>query len=235
MYVLCCDLPLSSGRCEVQPVRSSACWCGPSLSASPPVIQVTQLYHQKLEHLQWTPVLLFFLFLFFFFYIFSPPLTPEHSTSLMLESYYIPFFCGFFLQSLWLLLPSITTPFSAFQIIAAVWPSGLGVGSDAAFNSRSYWVKREQVYTAAAWFTYVSLCAMAQGMFYVAEDFILRTLCKFRNSIWNYMVQPQIKWIVLKNFVGMLIFAPPTVAARLDQFDPAVTKPKFGFLTKKTR
>ncbi|KAM6971417.1 sorting nexin-16 isoform 1-T1 [Tautogolabrus adspersus] len=40
----------SSGRCEVQPVRSSACWCGPSLSASPPVIQVTQLYHHKLEH-----------------------------------------------------------------------------------------------------------------------------------------------------------------------------------------
>lgn len=177
----------------------------------------------------------FFFIFVFFFNIFSPPLTPEHSTSLMLESYYIPFFCGFFLQSLWLLLPSITTPFSAFQIIAAVWPSGLGVGSDAAFNSRSYWVKREQVYTAAAWFTYVSLCAMAQGMFYVAEDFILRTLCKFRNSIWNYMVQPQIKWIVLKNFVGMLIFAPPTVAARLDQFDPAVTKPKFGFLTKKTR
>ncbi|XP_049421637.1 sorting nexin-16 isoform X1 [Epinephelus fuscoguttatus] len=39
----------TGGRCEVQPVRSSACWCGPSLSTSPPVIQVTQLYHQKLE------------------------------------------------------------------------------------------------------------------------------------------------------------------------------------------
>ncbi|XP_042366368.1 sorting nexin-16 isoform X1 [Plectropomus leopardus] len=39
----------TGGRCEVQPVRSSACWCGPSLSSSPPVIQVTQLYHQKLE------------------------------------------------------------------------------------------------------------------------------------------------------------------------------------------
>ncbi|TKS88024.1 Sorting nexin-16 [Collichthys lucidus] len=37
-------------KCEVQPVRSSACWCGPSLSTSPPVIQVTQLYHEKLEH-----------------------------------------------------------------------------------------------------------------------------------------------------------------------------------------
>ncbi|CAJ1081853.1 sorting nexin-16-like isoform X2 [Xyrichtys novacula] len=45
------DMPEDSGgRCEVQPVRSSACWCGPSLSASPPVIQVTQLFHQKLEH-----------------------------------------------------------------------------------------------------------------------------------------------------------------------------------------
>ncbi|XP_035514734.1 sorting nexin-16 isoform X2 [Morone saxatilis] len=45
------DMPDDTGgRCEVQPVRSSACWCGPSLSASPPVIQVTQLYHQKLEH-----------------------------------------------------------------------------------------------------------------------------------------------------------------------------------------
>uniref|UniRef100_A0A8C6T567 Sorting nexin-16 n=1 Tax=Neogobius melanostomus TaxID=47308 RepID=A0A8C6T567_9GOBI len=27
-------------------VRSTACWCGPSLSTSPPVIEVTQLYHQ---------------------------------------------------------------------------------------------------------------------------------------------------------------------------------------------
>ncbi|XP_037612632.1 sorting nexin-16 isoform X1 [Sebastes umbrosus] len=42
----------TGGRCEVQPVRSSACWCGPSLSTSPPVIQVTQLYHQKLEQKQ---------------------------------------------------------------------------------------------------------------------------------------------------------------------------------------
>ncbi|GAA6219434.1 sorting nexin-16 isoform X1 [Lates japonicus] len=40
------DMPDDAGgRCEVQPVRSSACWCGPSLSTSPPVIQVTQLYH----------------------------------------------------------------------------------------------------------------------------------------------------------------------------------------------
>lgn len=39
----------TGGRCEVQPVRSSACWCGPLLSTSPPVIQVTQLNQQKLE------------------------------------------------------------------------------------------------------------------------------------------------------------------------------------------
>uniref|UniRef100_A0A668AZY5 Sorting nexin-16 n=1 Tax=Myripristis murdjan TaxID=586833 RepID=A0A668AZY5_9TELE len=38
------------GRCKIEPVRSSACWCGPSLSASPPVIQVTQLYHRQPEH-----------------------------------------------------------------------------------------------------------------------------------------------------------------------------------------
>ncbi|KAM8882312.1 sorting nexin-16 isoform 1-T1 [Synchiropus picturatus] len=37
------------GSCEVQLVRSSVCWCGPSLSVSPPVIQVTQLAHQKLD------------------------------------------------------------------------------------------------------------------------------------------------------------------------------------------
>ncbi|CAI5673844.1 sorting nexin-16 isoform X1 [Oreochromis niloticus] len=45
------DIPEDTGgRCEVQPVRSSACWCGPSLSVSPPVIQVTQLYHKNSEH-----------------------------------------------------------------------------------------------------------------------------------------------------------------------------------------
>uniref|UniRef100_A0A3Q3JSA3 Sorting nexin-16 n=1 Tax=Monopterus albus TaxID=43700 RepID=A0A3Q3JSA3_MONAL len=38
------DMPDDTG-CEVQPMQSSACWCGPSLSASPPVIKVTQLYH----------------------------------------------------------------------------------------------------------------------------------------------------------------------------------------------
>ncbi|XP_034998322.1 sorting nexin-16 isoform X1 [Hippoglossus stenolepis] len=39
------DMPGDTGgRCEVQLVRSSACWCRPTLSASPPVIQVTQLY-----------------------------------------------------------------------------------------------------------------------------------------------------------------------------------------------
>ncbi|XP_041824496.1 sorting nexin-16 [Melanotaenia boesemani] len=37
----------AGGRCDVQLVRSSACWCRPSLSTSPPVIQVTQLSHQK--------------------------------------------------------------------------------------------------------------------------------------------------------------------------------------------
>ena len=56
MFSLCCNLPLPSGKCEVQPVRSSACWCGPSLSTSPPVIQVTQLYHPKMKHWQPTPV-----------------------------------------------------------------------------------------------------------------------------------------------------------------------------------
>ncbi|XP_069007463.1 sorting nexin-16 isoform X1 [Embiotoca jacksoni] len=45
------DMPADTGgRCEVEPVRSSACWCGPTLGVSPPVIQVTQLYHKKLEH-----------------------------------------------------------------------------------------------------------------------------------------------------------------------------------------
>uniref|UniRef100_A0A3B4WDJ6 Sorting nexin-16 n=1 Tax=Seriola lalandi dorsalis TaxID=1841481 RepID=A0A3B4WDJ6_SERLL len=34
------DMPDDTGgKCEVQVVRSSACWCGPSLSTSPPVIQ----------------------------------------------------------------------------------------------------------------------------------------------------------------------------------------------------
>ncbi|XP_054621322.1 sorting nexin-16 isoform X2 [Dunckerocampus dactyliophorus] len=38
------DIPSNSGdTCEVHLGKSSACWCGPSLSASPPVIQVTQL------------------------------------------------------------------------------------------------------------------------------------------------------------------------------------------------
>uniref|UniRef100_A0A1A8N6J4 Sorting nexin-16 n=1 Tax=Nothobranchius rachovii TaxID=451742 RepID=A0A1A8N6J4_9TELE len=36
----------AGGSCEVQPVQTSACWCRPSLSVSPPVIQVTQLYHK---------------------------------------------------------------------------------------------------------------------------------------------------------------------------------------------
>ncbi|MED6264840.1 hypothetical protein CHARACLAT_019240, partial [Characodon lateralis] len=44
------DIPNdASDRCQLQPVRSSACWCRPSLSASPPVIQVTQLFHKKTE------------------------------------------------------------------------------------------------------------------------------------------------------------------------------------------
>nr|XP_054607301.1 sorting nexin-16 isoform X2 [Nothobranchius furzeri] len=36
----------AGGSCEVQPVQTSACWCRPSLSVSPPAIQVTQLYHK---------------------------------------------------------------------------------------------------------------------------------------------------------------------------------------------
>ncbi|XP_075899270.1 sorting nexin-16 isoform X1 [Nelusetta ayraudi] len=36
-------------RCDVQLARSSACWCAPPLSVSPPVIQVTQFYHHKAE------------------------------------------------------------------------------------------------------------------------------------------------------------------------------------------
>ncbi|KAK9528006.1 hypothetical protein VZT92_014510 [Zoarces viviparus] len=39
----------TGGRCEVQPLQSSACWCGPPLSVSPPVIEVTELHHQELE------------------------------------------------------------------------------------------------------------------------------------------------------------------------------------------
>ncbi|XP_014901417.1 sorting nexin-16 isoform X1 [Poecilia latipinna] len=37
----------TGGRCRLQPVRSAACWCGPALSTSPPVIQVTQLFHKS--------------------------------------------------------------------------------------------------------------------------------------------------------------------------------------------
>ncbi|KAM4719124.1 sorting nexin-16 isoform 1-T1 [Anableps anableps] len=44
------DTPDDTGdRCQLHPVRSSACWCGPVLSTSPPVIQVTQLFHKKTE------------------------------------------------------------------------------------------------------------------------------------------------------------------------------------------
>uniref|UniRef100_A0A3Q2PRZ6 Sorting nexin-16 n=1 Tax=Fundulus heteroclitus TaxID=8078 RepID=A0A3Q2PRZ6_FUNHE len=44
------DMPDDPGdRCQLQPVRSSACWCRPSLGTSPPVIQVTQLFHKKSE------------------------------------------------------------------------------------------------------------------------------------------------------------------------------------------
>lgn len=42
-HPLMCFFLSLRGKCEVQLVRSSACWCGPSLSSSPPVIQVTQL------------------------------------------------------------------------------------------------------------------------------------------------------------------------------------------------
>ncbi|XP_077480974.1 sorting nexin-16 [Stigmatopora argus] len=45
------DMPNEhSGTCEVHLDRSSACWCGPSLSASPPIIQVTQLEQQRMGY-----------------------------------------------------------------------------------------------------------------------------------------------------------------------------------------
>ncbi|XP_017335842.2 sorting nexin-16 isoform X1 [Ictalurus punctatus] len=38
------DMPEETGSCEHQASRSSsACWCGPTISSSPPVIQVTQV------------------------------------------------------------------------------------------------------------------------------------------------------------------------------------------------
>uniref|UniRef100_A0A3B5LP05 Sorting nexin-16 n=1 Tax=Xiphophorus couchianus TaxID=32473 RepID=A0A3B5LP05_9TELE len=40
------DTPDDTG-CRLQPVRSAACWCGPALGTSPPVIQVTQLFHKN--------------------------------------------------------------------------------------------------------------------------------------------------------------------------------------------
>lgn len=47
LNILICSL--CRHRCEILPVRASTCWCGPSLSVSPPVIQVAQFYHQKWE------------------------------------------------------------------------------------------------------------------------------------------------------------------------------------------
>lgn len=44
------DVPDDTGdRRRLQAGRSSACWCGPSPSTSPPVIQVTQLFHKKTQ------------------------------------------------------------------------------------------------------------------------------------------------------------------------------------------
>lgn len=80
-----------SSRCAPPPVgvgRRSA----PLLRSSRSRSFTTRSWNTNNEHRS----SFFFYFCFFFFYIFSPPLTPEHSTSLMLESYYIPFFCGFF-------------------------------------------------------------------------------------------------------------------------------------------
>lgn len=45
-------------------------------------------------------------------------------------------------------------------------------------------------------------------------------------------IKPQTELILLSKSSSFTL-QPPTMAARLDQFDPAVTKPKFGFLTKK--
>lgn len=79
-----------SSRCAPPPVgvgRHSA----PLLRSSRSRSFTTRSWNTNNEHRS-----SFFFIFVFFFYIFSPPLTPEHSTSLMLESYYIPFFCGFF-------------------------------------------------------------------------------------------------------------------------------------------
>ncbi|XP_061613416.1 sorting nexin-16 isoform X2 [Phyllopteryx taeniolatus] len=44
------DIPNEpGGTCEMHLGRSSACWCGPSISTSPPIIQVTQLDRQKMD------------------------------------------------------------------------------------------------------------------------------------------------------------------------------------------
>lgn len=37
---------INGSQCGSEAARSASCWCGPALSTSPPVIEVTQLYHQ---------------------------------------------------------------------------------------------------------------------------------------------------------------------------------------------
>ncbi|XP_077410746.1 sorting nexin-16 isoform X2 [Vanacampus margaritifer] len=45
------DMPNDpGGTCKVHLGRSSACWCGPSLSASPPIIQVIHLDQHKMSY-----------------------------------------------------------------------------------------------------------------------------------------------------------------------------------------
>ncbi|XP_061660709.1 sorting nexin-16 isoform X2 [Syngnathoides biaculeatus] len=43
------DMPNEPGTCEIHLGRSSACWCGPPISTSPPIIEVTQLDQQKID------------------------------------------------------------------------------------------------------------------------------------------------------------------------------------------
>ncbi|XP_061660711.1 sorting nexin-16 isoform X3 [Syngnathoides biaculeatus] len=44
------DMPNEPGStCEIHLGRSSACWCGPPISTSPPIIEVTQLDQQKID------------------------------------------------------------------------------------------------------------------------------------------------------------------------------------------
>lgn len=116
----------------------------------------------------------------------APPL-PEYCTSTYVWVLFITFFC--FFCSLFGLTSS-----SSYQ--SPLFTSR--VGSDLTFNSRTaYWDIREQVDTAAACFTYISLYTMAQKILYLAptEDF-------FRKIIQNFSLSHLL-----------------SVAARLDQFE----------------